>query len=160
WGRRAEVMSLKWEQLRHVGKEYHFEIEGKWGVKKWFQIPDCLHQDLMKIKTSSPYVFAAYSEQIRRFFETSKTPGPAKTVEADVKPYNLGNWFYKKIVVWSKSLAKGRASTHVFRKTSLQYARAGEDVNRQVAGDAKLGEAVMMTHYVQETDVQMRQASN
>jgi integrase len=160
WSRREEVMGLQWDQLRRTGNEYHFEIEGKWGIKKWFAIPGGLFNDLLKIRTGSPYVFAAYSEQIRRFFEKSETPGPAKNVEAQFKPGNLGNWFYKKVVKWSKSLARGHATTHVFRKTSLQYARAGEDVNRQVAADAKLGEAVMMTHYVQETDVQMRQASN
>jgi hypothetical protein len=24
----------RWPMLRRVGNEYHFEIEGKWGVKK------------------------------------------------------------------------------------------------------------------------------
>lgn len=116
--------------------------------------------ELTKVRTDSPYVFAAYCEQIRMFFENSKTPGPAKNVEASFKPENLGNWFYKKLLKWSKSLPNGKATTHVFRKTSLKYARAGEDVNRQVAADAKLGEGVMMSHYVQESDDQMRHASN
>jgi hypothetical protein len=42
----------------------------------------------------------------------------------------------------------------------LQYARVGEDVNRQVAGDARLSESVMMVNYVRETDEEMRQRSN
>jgi hypothetical protein len=42
------------------------------------------------------------------------------------------------------SVGKGGEHLHVFRKTSLQYARRGEDVNRQVAADARLGEGVMM----------------
>jgi hypothetical protein len=33
-------------------------------------------------------------------------------------------------------------------------------VNRQVAADAKVSEAVLMTSYVKETDEEMRQASN
>ncbi|OAI45553.1 hypothetical protein AYO44_12880 [Planctomycetaceae bacterium SCGC AG-212-F19] len=160
WSRREEVMSLQWPMLKTVGSEYHFEIEGKWGVKKWFRIPEGLFRELQQIRTENPYIFAAYSDQIRRFFETSVWPGPAKNVESEFKPDNLGNWFYKKLVKWSKSLPKGHATTHVFRKTSLQYARAGEDVNRQVAADAKLGEKVMMKHYVKESDVQMRHASN
>jgi hypothetical protein len=60
----------------------------------------------------------------------------------------------------SATSAKGRAYTHVFRKTSLQYVRTGEDVNRLVAGDAKVSESVLMTSYVKETDEQMRQSSN
>jgi integrase len=160
WGRRAEVMSLQWTMLRTVGDEHHFEIEGKRGIKKWFRIPDGLFRDLVQVRTESPYVFAAYSQQVRDFFENCKTPGPAKNVHAEFHPDNLGNWFYKKLLKWSKSSQKGHATTHVFRKTSLQYARAGEDVNRQVAADAKLGEGVMMTHYVQESDLQLRQVSN
>jgi hypothetical protein len=79
---------------------------------------------------------------------------------ADFDPVNLGNWFYRKVVRWSKSLPKGRASTHIFRKTSLQLARSGEDLNRQVAADARLSESVMTAHYVQETDEQLRHKSN
>jgi integrase len=160
WSRRHEVMGLSWSMFKQVGSEYHFEIEGKWGVKKWFRIPEGLYRELLAFRTDSPFLFAAYSGQIRRFFEQSPTPGPAKNVEAEFKPENLGNWFYKKIVGWSKSLPKGHATTHIFRKMSLQYARLGEELNRQVAQDARLGEGVMMTHYVKETDVLMRQASN
>ncbi|MBL8795030.1 MAG: hypothetical protein JNM56_14060 [Planctomycetia bacterium] len=160
WSRREEVMSLQWSMLRTVDDERHFEIEGKRGVKKWFRVPDGLFGELVKTRSDSPFVFAAYTEQIKRYFENSKTPGPAKNVEGQFKPENLGNWFYKKLVKWSQTLPKGKATIHVFRKTSLQYARAGEDVNRQVAADAKLGEAVMTTHYVRESDVQMRNASN
>ena len=160
WSRRHEVIRLSWSMLRAIGDEHHFEIEGKWGVKEWFRVPARLYQDLLAIRTSSDFVFAADSEQVRQFFERSLWPGPAKNVEAEFKPENLGNWFYKKIVKWSKSLSKGHATTHIFRKTSLQDARTGEDVNRQVALDARVGEGVMMTHYVKETDVQMRQSSN
>ena len=42
----------------------------------------------------------------------------------------------------------------------MQYARAGEDANKRVAADARLGERVMMTSYVKPTDEQMRQKSN
>src|SRR5262249_54481181 len=66
----------------------------------------------------------------------------------------------ERIVAWSSSMPKGRATPHIFRKTSLQYARKGEDVNRQVAADAKVSESVLMTSYVKETDEEMRQASN
>ena len=48
----------------------------------------------------------------------------------------------------------------IFRKTTLQYARIGEDANRAVAQDARVGENVMMTSYVKETDEEMRQWSN
>jgi hypothetical protein len=42
----------------------------------------------------------------------------------------------------------------------LQHARRGEDINRQVAADARVSEAVLMTNYVKETDEEMRQRSN
>jgi hypothetical protein len=42
----------------------------------------------------------------------------------------------------------------------LQYARVGEDVNRQVAGDARRSESAMMVSYVRETDEEMWQRSN
>jgi hypothetical protein len=49
WSRRHEVMGLSWSMLRVVGGEYHFEIEGKWGVKKWFRIPEGLYRELVAI---------------------------------------------------------------------------------------------------------------
>jgi len=81
-------------------------------------------------------------------------------VATEFNPVNLGDWFHERIVDWSATQLKGRATLHVFRKTSLQYARSGEDVNRQVAADARLTEGVMMTDYVKETDEQMRAKSN
>ncbi|MCY2987825.1 MAG: hypothetical protein NTY19_08185 [Planctomycetota bacterium] len=75
-----------------------------------------------------------------------------------VLPSGLGR--YRRITDWSASQEAGHATVHVFRKTSLQYARDGEDLNREVASDARLSESVMMTNYVRETDKQMRQRSN
>jgi hypothetical protein len=54
----------------------------------------------------------------------------------------------------------GHASTHVFRKTSLQYAHRGEETSRRVAKDAGLNQSVLMTHYVEEMDPELRDASN
>jgi hypothetical protein len=42
----------------------------------------------------------------------------------------------------------------------LQHARHGEDLNRQVAKDARVSSSVMMRHYVTERDEELRQASN
>jgi hypothetical protein len=39
-------------------------------------------------------------------------------------------------------------------------ARRGEDINRQVAEDARVGEAVMMASYVTEEDEELRHRSN
>jgi integrase len=159
-GRRLETANLRWDDLRRVGGEYHFKMEGKWGVEKWFRVPDALYQELTSLRTASPYLFAAYPDQLRRFYEGRNEPGKARKVLAEFDPANLANWFYKKIVGWSRSLPKGHATTHIFRKTSLQYARSGEDINRAVANDARVGEAVMMTNYVEETDEEMRARSN
>jgi hypothetical protein len=160
WGRKSEVVGLEWENLRSVGDEFHFAIVGKWGVDKWFRVPQSLYHDLLAIKTSSPHVFAAYNEQLRRFYEAGSRPWLAEKVSEDFNPINLGDWFYERVRDWSKSRPEGTACIHIFRKTTLQYARSGEDVNRQVAADARLGEGVMMTNYVRETDEEMRQKSN
>jgi hypothetical protein len=61
---------------------------------------------------------------------------------------------------WSETIPNGSACIHVFRKTTLKYARAGEDANRRVASDARVSEHVMMTHYVTEGDPELREKSN
>jgi hypothetical protein len=75
-------------------------------------------------------------------------------------PERFRDWLYNKIVEWSKSFPNGHACLHMLRKTSLQYARSGEDVNRLVAADARVTMGVRMTNYVRETDEEMRQKSN
>jgi len=39
WARREEVAGLKWDDLRVVEDEIHFDTVGKWGIEKWFRIP-------------------------------------------------------------------------------------------------------------------------
>lgn len=160
WGRRAEVTGLRWTSLRTVGAEQHFEIVGKWGIEKWFRVPDFLYEELLQLKTQSPYVFAAYTEQLRDHYLRTERSGQARMVSEEFNPVNLGDWFHQQVVSWSKKHGNGHATPHVFRKTSLQYARSGEDVNRVVAADACLSQGVMMTNYVKETDIQMRAQSN
>ncbi len=43
WGRRSEVAGLRWENLRKIEGEYHFDYVGKWGVRKWARIPPGLY---------------------------------------------------------------------------------------------------------------------
>jgi integrase len=160
WARRIEVTGLRWSSLKIVGSEYHFEIIGKWGVEKWFRLPSSLYRELIQVRTESPYVFAAYGDQLRGHYLRAQRNREARLVLNEFKPVNLADWFHQQIVAWSKGHALGHATVHIFRKTSLQYARSGEDVNRDIATDARLSEGVMMTNYVKETDVQMRQRSN
>lgn len=157
WCRRTEVVELKWDSLRIVGDEYHFDIVGKAAIEKWFRIPKSLHEELLQMKTKSPYVFAAWNDQLRAHHAR---PGSAARIGKEYRPYNFGDWFHARVVEWSADLPKGHATPHVFRKTSLQYARSGEDLNRLIANDARLTTGVMMTNYVKETDEQMRQKSN
>jgi integrase len=160
WGRKREIMGLRWEDLRAVGNEYHFESVGKWGVDKWFRIPEAVYRELLGIRTDSPYVFGAYNSQLREFFLKDGQIRFANKVRREFSPDNLGSWFYQRVATWSASLPQGAASIHVFRKTTLQYARSGEDLNRLVAADARVSENVMMTNYVKETDEEMRAKSN
>ena len=160
WTRKSELVELRWEQLRQVGDEIHFEIVGKWGVDKWFRIPKTLFDELLQVRTKSPFVFAAYTQQVQTHHRESKRPWIAEKVAPEFAPDNLGDWFYERVRDWSEAFPEGTAYLHMFRKTSLQYARAGEDANKRVAADARLGERVMMTSYVKPTDEQMRQKSN
>ncbi len=160
WNRRMEVMGLTWNSLRTVGDEYHFHIVGKKGIEKWFRIPPSLYRELEQFRTNSQFVFAAYKDQLRHFHKNRKKLNAANFISGTFSPEQLGDWFYRRIVEWSKSLPRGHASTHVFRKTTLQLARRGEDVNRIVASDARLSEGVMMTNYVTESDEEFRQRSN
>jgi integrase len=152
------VASLQWSQVRVAPNEYHFQIVGKWGVERWFRLPELLYHELLAYRTDSSYVFADYNEQIRR--RHADKPGTVKKITDEYDPKNFGRWFYERIKEWSKDSDKGRAFVHVFRKTTLQHARRGEDINRQVAADARVGESVLMTNYVKETDEEMRQRSN
>ena len=52
--RRKEISSLKWDSLRLVGDEVHFDVVGKWMIRKWFRVPSKLYEELLSIKTSSP----------------------------------------------------------------------------------------------------------
>jgi integrase len=159
--RREEVMALRWDQYRAINGEHHFDIVGKWGVRRWFRVPDGLYAELEALRVQhSSYVFAAYNVQLRRFYEASSKPEIAKAVGQTFDPVCLGDWFYNRLAAWAKDLPGGSASIHVFRKTALQFAREGEDANRRVAEDARVGENVMLGHYVTEKDDQLRAKSN
>jgi len=158
--RKLEIAGLQWDYQRIVGEEIHFDIVGKWGIRRWFRIPKRLHDELLQIKMKSPFVFAAYGEQLRRQHESGPRPWLAEKVRTDFDPVNLAEWFYNRIVEWSDQFVEEHGCVHTFRKTMLQHARRGEDVNRQVAADAGVSEGVMMTYYVTEEDEELRQRSN
>jgi hypothetical protein len=159
WGRRAEVARLAWEDLRIVGTEYHFDFIGKRGVRKWARIPNRLYQELIEARTDSPYVFAAFTKQLRHHYK-GKNPGVESSVRQDYAPTAIGWWFHTKLAAWAGKNGRKHATHHAFRKTALQFARRGEDRNEAVAHDARISRAVMIRHYVDETDEELRQGSN
>lgn len=65
WGRRKEVSVLTWDCVRFVDDECHIFMEGKWRVEKWFRIPKHLYAELLAVRTSSPYIFAEWADQVR-----------------------------------------------------------------------------------------------
>lgn len=156
--RKSEIASLTWGALRLLGREVHFEIVGKHGVRRWFRVPDAVYQELLAHKADSPYVFAMYSLQIQQVHQGR--PGTLKKIRPQFDPENFADWFYRRVKEWSEESPNGRAYVHHFRKTTLQQARRGEDINRRVAEDARVGEAVMMTSYVTEEDEELRHRSN
>ena len=156
--RKLEVAGLTWDSFRPVSSECHFEIIGKWGVERWFRLPEALCQELVAIRNGSPFVFAAYTDQLRLFH--ARRPNLRDHIDGEFDPKRFGSWFYKRVREWSKTIPKGSAFVHVFRKTALQYALRGDDVASQVAIDAGVSESVLMTNYAKETDVEARQRSN
>jgi integrase len=156
--RKLEVAGLTWGSLREIGDEIHFQIVGKWGVERWFRVPRAVYDQLVATRSSSPFVFAAYTEQIQKMH--ADNPNWLKNVQAEFTPKNFGRWFYLRVKDWAASRSGPVAFVHHFRKTTLQYARRGEDINREVAGDARVSETVLMANYVRETDEEMRQKSN
>lgn len=158
--RQQEATGLRWSTLRRVGSEVHFEIVGKWGIERWVRIPCGLFRALDAHRTASDFVFAGYNEQLRRHHQRLERLDNARRVGGKYRPQCLGDWFADRLEDWSAAVGTRHAYTHVFRKTSLQYVRSGEDINRQVAEDARVSKSVLMTSYVRETDEQLRQASN
>ena len=140
--------------------EYHFQIIGKWAVKKWARIPCGLYHDLRGLKTTDPYVFAAYNQQLRNHYNRRGLAVSVANVGEVYVPNAFGDWLQERIPEWAAATGRPHATPHVFRKTALQHARRGEDLNRLVAEDARVGTSVMMRHYVTEQEEELRHASN
>lgn len=67
--------------------EHHFYVEGKCEVRRWVRIPEGLFRELEAVRVEgNPYVFAAYTQQLRRFYERSTRPGTAKLVKDEFDP--------------------------------------------------------------------------
>jgi hypothetical protein len=127
-------------------KEVHFHVVGKWGVERWFRIPDSVYRDLLALRTECPFVFASYSDQIRRVHADNH--GCLKKIRDEFTPENFGRWIYERIKEWSEMHPQGHAYVHVFRKTALQLALDGEDdLDGWVADDAGVSKEVLLGHY-------------
>lgn len=152
--RKLEVAGLEWTSLRLIGPEknpteVHFEIVGKWGVERWFRVPDALYRELLvQRQAGNPFVFAAYSDQMRHLH--AGNPGCLKKVCAEFTASNFGRWLYERVKDWSATEAKESAYLHVFRKTGLQFAHDGEEeeASKKVATDAGVSEKVLLGSYV------------
>jgi integrase len=145
--RRLEVAGLKWENVRSIDGQIHFEVVGKWGVERWFRVPEQLYQQMILCRTSSPFVFAAYVEQIARVH--SQNSGCLKRICSNFTPSNFGRWLYERVKDWAVTQPRGTAYLHIFRKTGLQLAHDGEEVtSKRVADDAGVSESVLLGHYV------------
>jgi hypothetical protein len=160
WARRLEVSSLRWTDERRSGQESHFESTGKWGVTKWFRVPDALRNDLELLKNGSEFVFGCYPEQLRDFHLRRGDSFAARQVRQDFTPENVGEWMYRQVFEWSQSLPKGAAYLHVFRKTALQHALSGEHIEQAVAEEASVTPAVMRASYARASDEEFRRMSN
>jgi hypothetical protein len=131
-----------------VVAEVHFEVVGKWGVERWFRIPQPLFRELLANRTDSPFVFAAYSEQIATVH--AENVGCLKKIRPDFDLKNFGRWLYERMKDWAVTQPRGDAYLHIFRKTGLQFTHDGEEeeVSKRVADDAGVSEAVLLGSYV------------
>ena len=159
WARRAEVASLRWDSLRVVTGQYHFDFVGKRAVRKWARIPVGLYRELSKIKTDSPYVFAAYNSQLRSH-HAKKRAVASRKVGQQYNPTAFADWFHAKLVDWSKTAPNGHATQHAFRKTGLQCAYRGGVADSKIASDASITDSVMHGNYVDDTDDELLLKSN
>lgn len=156
--RRDEISSLRWDNLRLIDGEVHFDIVGKWGKRKWFRVPKLIYEGLLEIKTASPFVFSSYPDELRTHWQKTQ-PKFVSKVRVNFSHKNFGEWLYERVSNWSK--AEGNpAYLHVFRKTGLQFAVDGEGEDRRVADDAQVSHRVMTTHYTSEQDRHFRAKSN
>jgi integrase len=156
--RREELATLSWDALRVVDGEHHFEVVGKHGVRRWLRLPDGLYHELVAMRTENAFVFAAYTGQLQRFH--ADEPNFTQNIRAEFKPANFEQWLYRRVKDWAAENGKGNAYVHTFRKTGLQHARDGEDINREVAADARVSPSVLTGHYVTQSDAQLRAGSN
>ncbi|MGI9177589.1 MAG: hypothetical protein ACR2IT_07010, partial [Pirellulales bacterium] len=155
WGRRQEVAGLTWDALRLVDDECHLFMAGKWRVEKWFRIPRPVYDELLAHRTSSPFVFAAWSDQLRSHHISQGRADIAAKIRG-YSPENAGRWFYERMSNWSE----GEGTVHMLRKTAMRFARIGEDLSEAVARDASVTTAVMLGHYAPDHDPEMRAKSN
>ena len=160
WARKSEVSSLRWSDERQIFNECHFESTGKWGVTKWFRIPDGLRAELEAFRTGSEFVFGDYPQQLQEFYRQQGDTRTGNRVRADFTPDNLGEWMYRQISEWSKTLPNGSAYLHVFRKTTLQYALSAGHIEQSVADDASISSSVLMSSYARIADQELRHKSN
>lgn len=146
--RKLEVVRLTRDGLRLVDNEVHFEVVGKWGVERWFRLPEGLHRDMEAYRTESPFVFAAYTDQIRQVH--GDNPGCLKKICQEFNPRNFGRWIYEPMKDWAATQPKGDAFVHVSRKTGLHLAHDGEEeeASQKVAADGGVSESVLLGHYV------------
>jgi integrase len=145
--RKLEVAGLRWDMVRVVGSEVHFEVVGKWGVERWFRLPPALYAELEARRTDSAFVFGGYTAQIRAAHADNL--GCQRKIRDEFAAANFGRWVYERVKEWA--LEAGRpAYLHVFRKTGLQFAHDGAaaGVSGSVAADAGVSETVLLGHYV------------
>lgn len=159
--RRNEIAGLRWDSVRQIGQEVHFDITGKWRVRKWFRIPRRLFTNLQSVRDpDNPYVFAAYSKQLQSHHVSQGRHDLAMRVRVEFVPDNFGDWFYEQITRWANSNGYPKACVHAFRNTALQFAVDGAVINDGVAKDAGVHVEVMKKHYTSETERLLREKSN
>ena len=83
-----------------------------------------------------------------------------RKVSPHYDPIAFADWFHDKLAEWSETAPNGHATQHAFRKTGLQFAYRGGVAAKQIAQDASITEAVMLDHYVDDTDDELRMKSN
>ena len=87
-------------------REWHFQVVGKWGVKKWFRCPQAVPGAARRPHRRPPRLRRLHG-QLRQFHREERPGGrPGELVNETFSPACLGDWFHERLAEWSAACPK------------------------------------------------------
>lgn len=123
-GRLEELTELQWSWVDENGYVTIPDEIAKWGKGRMIKVPQGLLQEMQTNRTSSPYVWAGYPDQLRRYYMASGSRASVHKIR-DFTPQRLRRVVQNWINAWAKEAKVPGLSHHAFRRTGLQMSREG-----------------------------------